>query len=119
MFKANDPEEVRHYGTYHHTYDGGKSVPVSRVISAARKAGFEDATGIPPEELDPSHIVDSAGAWDDPGAVQWLWDNVLDKKGWHAVRTSDGAIVMNPDLVKTLGPEDQFGDPIPNMPGRR
>lgn len=99
---ADDPYRTSSYGDYHHTYDGTGAVPASSVIDAARAAGFDDKF-YNADALDPSDIVNTADGWDDMDAVTWLWDNVLEPRRWHAVDTNNGAVVFNPDLVKSLG----------------
>lgn len=103
MMFADNSVDVDSYGKYHHVYDGANAVEVEKVAKAAKKAGFEKQFGYSVDLLDPKNIVETAGAWDDPDAVDWLWSNVLEPKGWHGVSTKNGAVVFDPGMVKTLG----------------
>lgn len=76
------------------------------------------------DEIDPPDIVDSAGIWDDPEFVQYMWDNYFEEI-WSrtgvvpSVRTSDGLIFLNgedsTDRIKSLAPitYDDEGNVIP------
>lgn len=49
-------------------------------------------------EFAPNRIVESAGAFDDVSAVNWLWE----KAGADFVRTPDGAVALHPDAVRQV-----------------
>ena len=113
LFAADEAEVSTGYGKNHFTFSG-PATPARTVAEAARRAGFEDEFYPLPDELvDPARIVNSAGVWDDPDAVQWIWDNVLEPNDWVAVGTQDGAIVFDPDLVRSSrdgnADADEFG----------
>jgi len=53
--------------------------------------------------LSPNDIINSADGWDNGDIVSLIWDKVLEPNGWNAVETPDGAIVFDPDMIKTHG----------------
>lgn len=55
--------------------------------------------------FDPRDIVDSA-EWYDHDMVCWLWDFVLEPKGIMAVRTNDGAVCFDQNLIKPYNVAD-------------
>ena len=61
--------------------------------------------------FDPDDIVDSADAWDNEDVVQWAYEKVFD--GISGVKTSDGAIVFDEELLHSIDPEaDVLGDEL-------
>lgn len=52
--------------------------------------------------LAPTNIVDSADGYDHDLTLQWFWDHILQPKDIWAIRTPDGAIVFDADLIKPL-----------------
>lgn len=113
LFTANQDEVESGYGAYRFVASDaeGKVVDASDLEDDIREA-FVNA-GVPEDwqrdiedlisETNPGHIVDSAGVWDSPDLVQLIWDKVLEPKGIQAVRTDDGLVVFDPELVKSLG----------------
>lgn len=61
--------------------------------------------------FDPDDIVDSADAWDNEDMVQWAYEKVFD--GVQGVKTSDGAIVFDEELLHSIDPKaDVLGDEL-------
>lgn len=100
MFAA-DEHACAHYGAVHWVFDG-EAVAAGDVIQAAIESGFEDEF-YEAELINPRAIVDTAGAWDDYSAVAWLWENVLEPRGWYAVATNDGCVVFDVDAIRRAG----------------
>jgi hypothetical protein len=54
------------------------------------------------ESLAPNNIVDSADGWDHDLTVEWIWNNILEPKIIWAVRTPDGAICFDEELINKI-----------------
>lgn len=65
---------------------------------------LEDYEGVSDEEFadlfDPASIVDSAGAYDDEDLTGWLWENVIEPKEIAGIKTNDGAIAFQKDIIR-------------------
>lgn len=97
MFAENE-DHVMMYGEYHWTFDRD-AVDAEELIEAAIEAGFEGEF-YSADELNPEEIVNSAAALDDLDAVEWIWENVCEPRGWLAIRTNNGAVIFDPSLAK-------------------
>ena len=120
---CDDPQQISHYGGEDgdmYEFDISDATPIEDLepdIEAAwndedidRPNGpganrdyyadmpFEDIK----ESFNPRRIVDSAEAYDDEALTQWLWDNVLEPNSIYAIKTTDGAIVFDEELIKKL-----------------
>jgi hypothetical protein len=118
MMFARDHDSVRHYGPNLHTFNDASAATQGRIVDAADPAFQRKVAkalrldpGIAAEygrgaaaklakETNPTDIVNSAGLWDNLDLTQKVWDKILEPAGIHAVRTADGAIVFNPELVR-------------------
>ena len=60
------------------------------------------------EEFDPKDIVDSARAYDDEDLNAWLYERVLEPNGIYGVKTSDGAIVYDEDMIDRVASDDDI-----------
>ena len=61
-------------------------------------------------EFNPTEIVDSAGAYDNPTMFDWFWDHVAEKKGLKGVLTNDGAVAFDRDNISHLAAKDALGN---------
>ena len=52
------------------------------------------------KEFDPEDIVISAGAWDNPDWVQWFFDKVAEPGDIAGVKTQEGAIVFDENIIR-------------------
>lgn len=121
MFAAN-PSEIESYGKHLHGHTPTEDVAVYAGSPEFRRAAYRafrqqgddfgatgassDARALARQYVDganPGRIVDSAGVWDDPDTVSFLWNSVLEPRGWHSIVTNDGAVVFDPDLVQSFG----------------
>lgn len=104
-------DDLRLYGKNYWTIDsvatGGvedagklrkEFVRALRDSEARRNMGVTAASIV--RESNPSNIVNSAGMWDNPDVVQEIYEKVIGPRGIKAVKTSDGAIVFDPDIIK-------------------
>lgn len=105
MMFAKNQDRVEHYGKHHWTFDGSNCIDAETLVEVAREAGFEDVF-YDADALNPEEIVNSANAWDDIDAVMWVWDNVCENRGWHAIRTANGAVIFDPALATYAGERD-------------
>ena len=115
MMFGDKPEKVEHFGKKGWSFKTS-SVKPSEIVHAndpdlklavlkALRAAPGDVRSYGPAAplvrgLNPKQIVDSAGIWDDPRAVEVIWRDVLEPRGIKAVTTEDGAIVFDATLVK-------------------
>lgn len=113
MMFADSPEQIERYGKNQFVFDDASA---KKVVDATDKRFLKDvirALRNSPElesyggraaplarEANPASIVDSAGLWDAPDLVNQIIDKVIKPQKIQAVRTSDGAIVFTPSLVK-------------------
>lgn len=121
MFAAN-PSEIESYGKHLHGHTPTEDVAVYAGSPEFRRAAYRafrqhgddlgtagassEARALARQYVDgtnPGRIVDSAEVWDDPDTVSFLWNSVLEPRGWHSVVTNDGSIVFDPDLVQSFG----------------
>lgn len=65
---------------------------------------LEDYTSLDDSEFaelfDPDDIVDNAAAWDNEDLVEWFWNNVAEPNEIRGVKTFDGAIAFDPEIIK-------------------
>ncbi len=52
--------------------------------------------------FDPEDIVDSADAYDSDTLCVWAWENVFEPLNIKGVKTSDGAVVYDPSIIKRV-----------------
>ena len=102
FLKTRNPEDVSGYGRHHWGYSGKGAKSADDIVDLARKAGFEDEF-YSADLINPDSVINSAGAWDDPDAVEWLWNNVLEPNKIKAVTTQDGAVIFDPNMAQYLG----------------
>lgn len=69
------------------------------MLERLKDNGEEDPAEKLLEELNPDDIVDSAGLHDSPEFTEWLGEKF--SQDVAAVRTEDGLVVYNPDLMET------------------
>lgn len=50
--------------------------------------------------FNPDDIVDSADAYDSDTLCAWAWESVFEPLGVRGVKTQDGAVVYDPDIIK-------------------
>lgn len=62
------------------------------------------------EEFNPDDIVMSAGAWDNGDLVQWFWDNIADPNDIYGIKTNDGAIVYDENMIEREDNPAQYVD---------
>ena len=62
------------------------------------------------EEFNPEDIVMSAGAWDNGDLVQWFWDNIADPNDIYGIKTNDGAIVYDENMIEREDNPAQYVD---------
>lgn len=121
MMFAKDKESIGHYGKTLHTFNDATPASAAVTVDASDRKFMADvmralrsdedviaeygrgAIKNLAREANPSSIVDSAGLWDNLDLTKKVWDRVLEPKGIYAVKTSDGAVVFDPSLVKTRG----------------
>lgn len=63
------------------------------------------------DEFDPSDIVISAQGWDNGDFMMWFYDNIAEPNGIYGIKTSDGAIVFDEDMIEREENEMQYVDP--------
>lgn len=61
------------------------------------------------ENFDPVDIVDSAEAWDNPELVQWFFEECDFWEGFRGLKTRDGAIVWDQDIIHEGDPDPDNG----------
>jgi hypothetical protein len=120
MMFADSPERISSYGKNRWRFDDA-NLPARDLLDATTKSGQREIArallkdrqllreyGAHPKQLaseaNPRNIVDSAGLWDNPQIVESLWKNLLDEKGYRAIRTNDGAVVLDKSLVNRASP---------------
>jgi hypothetical protein len=117
---VTDENKARNYGTDHWTYNGVKALPaiiivesvISKMINADWLPDYLDWFRDNAEwdafrdRFDPEDINESAGIWDDPASVEWIWDNALDPMDVDALTTRDGAILFNMTLAVYVGEKE-------------
>lgn len=118
MMFSDDADRVSHYGRNHYTFDPADIDP-SRIVdadSADLQSALVSALDRHPEKLNeyqasaealakdanPSDIVDGAGFWDAPDLVEIAWNEVLEPNNWTAVKTANGIVVFDPDVVRRV-----------------
>lgn len=116
MMFADSPERIGNYGRHAWQFDDKQFLPNEILDAGSKEAQREIARallkdkaslrelGVHPKQLaqeaNPADIVNSAGLWDNPGLVETLWDHLLAPKGYKMVRTSDGALLFDPNHVQ-------------------
>jgi len=124
MLFADNKEKVGNgYGKHHFVALSKDATPVESIkveIEKALRDHGDDAytranAAALADEANPKDIVDSAGIWDMPDAVQVIWDRVLYPNDILSIKTSDGLIVFTPDQIKSadLITRDDQGRIIP------
>lgn len=106
---AEDRDMVEGYGSNEYTLDRADTVSIYDLEDAIVAAwdnepceGYEHLSADEAfEEFCPEDIVNSAQAYD-CDMVCWLWDNVLAPKNIMAVRTQDGAVCFDENLIKEV-----------------
>ena len=87
------------------------------ILSARNKTqeesfDLDDFADLSDEEFfamfNPSDIVDSAGAYDNDVLISWLYDNVLEPNGITGVKTDDGAVVYDPEIIYRNIPAEKY-----------
>lgn len=112
MFAADRDAVAQCYGAREFLYSGDGAVDIADLKDTIVSMWEEDAElgvlpdgcgGIGAEDayrcFAPEDIVMSAGAWDDGDALTWFFDRIAAPLGIAAVKTYDGAIVFDPDLI--------------------
>lgn len=67
------------------------------------------------EQFDPTDIVETAGAWDNSEMVRWFFEETDLWEEISGVKTSDGALVWNPDIIYDIDPNsDVPGEDLVN-----
>jgi hypothetical protein len=118
MMFADDADRVQHYGKNSWVFDSdslpGADVLDARTPEAIRKIqrvlaedrdfvrsfGFGASPKKLANEANPKDIVDAAGLWDSPEAVEKIYNSLIDPEMYRAVLTNNGAIVFDRSLVK-------------------
>lgn len=52
--------------------------------------------------FNPEDIVDSADAYDSDTLCVWVWNNVFEPLGIRGVKTQDGAVVYDADIIRRI-----------------
>jgi hypothetical protein len=112
---ADDPTEIESYGDVLYSVDTKNLTPITDLKDEfiktwnskedwERVPSYENDTG---EEMfagyDPQRIVLTADHWDDEELVGWFYTNIAEPKGLDGVKTNDGAIVFNDEIIKNRG----------------
>lgn len=61
------------------------------------------------ENFDPADIVESAEAWDNPELVRWFFEECDFWEGLQGIKTRDGAIVWDQDIIHEGDPDPDNG----------
>lgn len=112
MMFAKNPDAVESYGRNHYMGRPTDSIHADDLVDETERLlsadpdfmdGYHPAT---PRELaetvSPQRIVDSAGAWDDPGFVEYLWNNIFEPRGLKSAVTNDGMVTFDPAAVRSV-----------------
>lgn len=118
MMFSDDADRVQHYGPNSWAFDSD-SLPAADVLDARTPEAIRKIQRLFAEDLDfvrsfgrgaspkklaneanPKDIVDAAGVWDSPEAVEKIYNGLIDPEMYRAVLTNNGAIVFDRSLVK-------------------
>jgi len=72
---------------------------INNIRNDAGEIDLEKAENII-KELNPDDIVNSAELYDNEEYVSWLWENILEPNNIWGIKTEDGAIVFDADLIE-------------------
>ena len=103
MFAEGLDRELGNYGEYAYYATDSGAIKVEDILPKLRDLSEEFyGETASDEELNPPDIVDTAGVWDDPEFVQYMWDNYFEDEFYRtdkvpAVVTEDGMIVLGRD----------------------
>jgi len=88
-----------------------ESRDLGRSMSAADAAYYDDLTpdDISDQLVNVGDIVNTAKGYDSP-LVNWLYDAVIEPRGIRGVKTPDGAVVFDPEIIKKVN-QSQFSGP--------
>lgn len=123
MFAEGLDRELENYGEYAYYATDADATRIEDILPKLRELSEEFyGEAVSDEELNPPDIVDTAGVWDDPDFVQYMWDNYFEDEFYRtdkvpAVVTEDGLLVLGRDdtRVKSGGDVeyDDSGNVIP------
>lgn len=103
MFAEGLDRELGNYGEYAYFATDADATRIEDILPKLRELSEEFyGEAVSDEELNPPDIVDTAGVWDDPDFVQYMWDNYFEDEFYRtdkvpAVVTEDGMIVLGRD----------------------
>lgn len=110
---ADEPDQlVGVYGDYAWEFDGSDLPHVDDIADVLRKeyladlenyrvsSELEDIGDGVLDDINPEHIVDSAGSWDVPDFVEWFSDRIAVPRDIKGIRTNDGAILFDQSIAK-------------------
>jgi len=100
---ASSEDELSGYGNKKLEATNNGAVRVESISEEIRNALKNEYPDLGDKEINPDHIVNSAGVWDNPDAVQAIWDNVLEPKGITKVEFQDGLMVFDGDFKSPAG----------------
>ena len=129
MFSDKEDSVADTYGGVRWMVDSGSLPDVDSFKDAIAKAWDEDVddgylppnleylSNIPGDEIakmfNPEDIVMSANAWDNEDVIQWAFEKgIFD--GARGVKTEDGAVVWDEDVIKKGGTTQEPVDPFEN-----
>jgi hypothetical protein len=113
---VNNAEESAHYGDICYTFDGAGAINIDDLkgeIVGAWVAEKRNGLANVPVSCDslfnlklkdfiamfnPTDIVDSAAAFDSE-IITWLWEQVLEPNNIEAIKTNNGAVVFDAELI--------------------
>ena len=119
---ADDPESVEGYGGDNgqwFTVNNEKLTDIKtlkdQIIEARHNTELPDyLSDLSDDEFaemfDPDDIVDSAEAWDNDDLTPWFYENVAEPNDIGGIKTKDGAIVFNEELIEKLESPYQNND---------
>lgn len=103
MFAEGLDRELWNYGEYAYYGTDSGAIQAEDILPKLRDLSEEFyGETVSDEDLNPPDIVDTAGVWDDPEFVQYMWDNYFEDEFYRtgkvpAVVTEDGMIVLGRD----------------------
>ena len=107
---SNNRERIQHYGKYEFFVDGKNAVDSTTLIPKIERIlkkypdileEYQATAKQLANEASPGDIVDSAGIWDNLDLTQLIWDEILEPKNIMKVKTPNGIVIFDNNLIKT------------------